>query len=84
MLYALKPESTSENGNIKIIVILERPFAFLKAQLERVCEQNLGVSILINRRYAERRQEKVIFSPERRHGERRKLRNQIGKVVICD
>ena len=82
VISAIKSESISEKDTMLTIIILERPYAFLKIQLDRVFEEQSDVIVVIDRRYVERREKRVFYSPDRRKATRRRLQNQIGKVVI--
>ena len=82
MFSVLKSESVSENDFMRIIVILERPYAFLRGQLKKAFESQSDVMIVVDRRYVERRHKKDLFSQEHRHGDRRRSQDQIGKAVI--
>ena len=82
MFRIMKSESFSNNVNVGIAVILERPYAFLESQLIEVFEGQSEVMIIVDRRFGERRQNEKLFSPDRRHADRRMPQQEIGKAII--
>lgn len=73
MFRILTSESVSEKDKGQIVLIIEKPYAFLKKQLREVFGGQTGTKIIVNRRNGERRQIKEVFSPERRQADRRAL-----------
>jgi hypothetical protein len=83
MLNILESAADSENENGRIVVVLERPYDFLKRQLESVLAGQSEMMIVVDRRYGERRRKKEFVSPERRNCDRRTTKGMIGSAIIA-
>ena len=82
MFKVLTSESDSEKDKGQIVLILERPYAFLEKQLHEVFVEQSGTTAIVNRRHGGRRQKEEVFSPERRQTNRRASPENIGSAII--
>jgi hypothetical protein len=82
MFGILKSEAVSDNDSGRIVIVLERPYDFLKEELESVFEEQSEIKVVVDRRFADRRLKKEVVTSERRNCDRRASKGKIGSAII--
>jgi hypothetical protein len=77
-----KDKVTPEQEAGTMSVIIQRPYAYLKAQLRRAFEREGDVNVIVDRRHRERRASRQLFAAERRRVDRRTSKEQLVEVIL--
>jgi hypothetical protein len=82
MFDILKAEAVSDNECGRIVIVLERPYDFLKGELANVFEEQSEIRVVVDRRFADRRHKNEVVTSERRNCDRRASTGKIGFAII--
>ncbi len=82
LLRILKGVSPSEEGTGNMSIIIRKPYAHLEEELIKTFKGQKDVQIIVDKRYAERRKTQQDIEIERRHDNRRQLKDEIVDVVL--
>lgn len=82
LIRILKSKPASDKGTEKMSIIIRRPYAHLEEELIRIFNGQADVTVIVDRRYTERRTKKEPYPSERRRLERRRMKEELVEVVI--
>jgi len=74
--------SPPEKGAGAMTIIVQRPYARLEKELRSTFAGQKGVTVIVDRRHAERRRKVEPLPLERRHGDRRRSKEQLLEVLV--
>jgi len=81
-LLTIAARSSEEEGTGAMTIIVQRPYAHLKKQLHRTFTGVKGVTVIVDRRYRERRKTALPAEKERRSSDRRIPKQELIRVVL--
>ncbi len=65
-------------------IVIRPPFAYLEEELRRPFDDQRDVTIMVDKRHGERRLTHQPPDAERRHGDRRRVKEELLEVVIVN
>lgn len=77
-----KKSLSSEESEIKSIVVIQQPFAHLEKELRTAFKGQEDVKVILDRRYGERRKRPKAITVDRRKADRRYPKEQLVELVI--
>lgn len=83
-LKILKSVSFSKEEHPQMSIIVRQPYAYLETDLQKIFKGQEDVTVIVDRRYVQRRTKMEPFSLERRKSDRRKTRETLIDVVISN
>jgi hypothetical protein len=82
LLKILKSAPFSKQETRPMNIIAYRPYDYLVKNLQSVFQDKEDVNVQMDRRYGQRRTQKLPFSDERRQDDRRKTKETLVEVII--
>jgi hypothetical protein len=83
LLTVAKPAPSPEKKeNRAMSIIIRQPYAFLEKELRSVFKGQEDVTVIVDRRYAERRTKVEPVPLERRRADRRRSKEQLLEVLV--
>ena len=77
-----KKSLSSEESEIKSIIVIQQPYAHLEKELRTVFKGQEDVKIILDRRYGERRERRKAVTVDHRKSERRNPKEELAELVI--
>jgi len=65
-------------------IVIRSPYAYLEEELRRPFEDQSGVAIMVDKRHGERRLGQQPPVADRRHADRRRLKDELLEIVIVN